>query len=226
MSIKGSNPLTIALVGCDGCGKSTHAGKLAELFSRRQMRVTVNDKWHVLEADGFPECRFIRPDLATLRRCISEMAGVGRTLFLFWLISLTAEKTLRAGEADVIIHDGYWAKHACAEIEYGASCELVGVLASVLPVPDITILLDAPPEVTLKRKERGNSLTGYECGRVASTSADLFVRHQSRVRERMLAMASGFGWHTVDASRSEDSVWNLIREVVEGSLLPAFGSDA
>lgn len=208
-----SLPLRIAITGCDGCGKSTQLREIMRWLENAGFSVLVDDKWSVLDRRASPEGRFLRQDLDTLRTCIAEMQGSARLLFLFWLLASSYQKT--QSHAGAVLHDGYWAKHASAELVHGAPESLVRELVELFPIPHLTILLDAPPEVTYERKIRSRSLTAYECGCDLSLARESFLSHQARVRENLLIMAREREWSIIDASVPADEVTAAVQAQLE-----------
>src|SRR5438552_1550945 len=117
--------MLIAFCGCDGSGKSMQVQRIRSWLDRDGYCVDVINKWDILDPVKFPECRFIRTQLDDLRVCIAEMDGAARAMFLFWSISLTLTKPDRD---KIMLADGYWMKHAAAELEYGCSPALIEAL--------------------------------------------------------------------------------------------------
>lgn len=201
----------IAIVGPDGAGKSTIVqavkAEVAKLCS-----VSLVDKWDILDRETFPEYRFLSTDLKTLRTCVAEMRDTNRTLFLFWALQGSLSPA-RLAQSEVVLLDGYWPKHAAAEIAYSAPPALLEALIAVMPRADLTILLDVEPEVAYERRtsDPNTALVAYECGQ-AGCSREGFIAHQSKIRSTLLPWARDLGWTVVDANRPLDAV---TAEVVE-----------
>lgn len=205
--------MLIALVGIDGAGKTTQALLLQSALAAQGLRATIIDMWSLLSADRHPECRFLSGDRPQLRTCISEMNGAGRALFLFWMHALASEYSLQEG-ADVVIADGYWYKHAAAELAYGCPEPLIESAGTAFRRPDLSLFLDLTPERALMRKGiRG--LTPYECGRDPDMAPENFLSHQARVYARLRAWAPELGWRRIDADRPGESLHQAIWEEVE-----------
>lgn len=191
----------LVFTGTDGAGKSTQIRRTAARLTERGLAARRHNKWDVLERDAFPECRFLGGPAATLRACIAEMEGEARALFLFWLIATTADRAARdapAGAGRVDLIDGYWYKHAAAELALGCSRPLVDALGAALPPPDHVLYLRVDPERALARKAE---LTRYECGLDPASSPASFLRHQRRLQATLDAWADERGWTVVDANR-------------------------
>ena len=208
----------IAIVGGDGAGKTSTVRRLhAELA--RDLRVTLIDKWDVLDSTRYPEYRFLRPELPTLRGCISDMQEVTRTLFVFWTLHGTLTPKAMEG-ADVVLLDGYWPKHAASEILYSGRRDLVGCISALMPRPDVTLFLDVDPEVAYRRRagDATTPLVPYECGRDPSRSEASFVRHQAATRAILRDWCSVFGWTRIDANVDTAAVMDAVREEARGRL--------
>jgi thymidylate kinase len=195
----------IAIVGSDGAGKSTVVQAVKAEIARF-CSVSLVDKWDILDHGMFPEYRFLSTDLKTLRTCVAEMRDTNRTLFLFWALqgSLSPE---RLRQTEVVLLDGYWPKHAAAEIAYSAPPSLLDALISVMPRADLTILLDVDPEVAYARRasDPRTALVAYECGQSDCSKAG-FIAHQSKIRASLLPWARDHGWTVIDANRPLDAV--------------------
>lgn len=190
----------LVFTGTDGAGKSTQIQRTIARLAGRGLTAQRHDKWDVLDRGRFPECRFIGESLDDLRRCITEMEGDSRALFLFWTLAATLKGM---GSCDVDLIDGYWYKHAAAELTLGCSRQLIDALGAALPPPDHVLYLRVDPERALARKP---ALTRYECGRDPALSPESFLRHQHRLRALLDERARESGWTVIDADRGPDQV--------------------
>jgi dTMP kinase len=180
-------PVLIAVYGNDGAGKSLLVRRLAQQLQADGKRVQVIDKWDILQAQLHPDCAsFLIDDLPALRVAIARMQPLPRLLFLFWTISTAMQRIDR--EADLVLLDGYWMKHAAAEIALGQDPALVLALARAFQVPELQLYLDVTPAVAFERK-RG-ALTPYECGCAPVCTEHGFVRHQAAVRQLLREWAA------------------------------------
>ena len=193
----------VAICGNDGAGKSKNIAGLKAYLLARSLPFDSVDKWDILDSRMHSTCSFISTQLNPLRVQISEMPSPARMLFLMWSISITADR-IRHASNKVILLDGYWMKHAAAEIAMGGSSAAIRTVAGLLPVPDITIFLDIDPLVALERK-RGD-LTPYECACDPSLSENSFLRHQGSVAEILNRWSDEFGWRRIDASQPPEIV--------------------
>jgi hypothetical protein len=183
----------------------------AEGFTSR-----VVGKWDIFQPGMVPQARFLRgTDQRDLRVCIAEMPSPSRMLFLGWMNTTAAT---RAGEAeeDLVILDGYWAKHAAAELLAGCPPQLVHAITAAIAPVDLIVYLDVTPEEALRRK--GDDIAPYECGRDPGCSPALFLKHQAAVREVLLDWSKALGW-TVVRTDSMTAARRQLRECVHGRLL-------
>jgi thymidylate kinase len=205
----------IAIAGCDGAGKSTLVRNLAAALADRGFETEIVDKWDIFDAARYPECAFLAGGPARLKQCVSSMDGVARALFIFWMISLPL-KRLRGGGADkVYLLDGYWMKHAAAEILLGCPPEVVLAAVNALPAADQTFFLDVSPATASGRKQ---SRSRYECGRGSESSPTAFSSHQSKVSALLSEWADERGWVRVDSEATRESILNEALERILGSL--------
>jgi dTMP kinase len=213
----------VAIDGPDGAGKSTHVELLRDWLERRGVACTVVSKWDVLDVDRHPEARFLRAtDRRELTACVAEMPLPARSLFIGWLYAETAARAGRASADGVVLLDGFWMKHAAAELAYGADERLVEAIVRALGGVDAVLFLDVTPEEALRRK--GESLTPYECGLDASRDTEKFLARQAAIRGQLLEWADGEGWLRVEGATIEE-VQTEIRRLVS-ALLPAVSERA
>lgn len=209
--------MKVAVVGGDGAGKSSATRFLEEQLVKRGLSVHRVDKWDVIRADLFPEYRFMRDDLPTLRRCVSDMQPVTRTFFLFWTLHGTLQDHVTEG-GDIVLLDGYWPKHAASEILYSNCADLVEASVAVMPPADLTVFLDVSPEVAYERRiaDKETPLVPYECGLDPRLSRESFLVHQTRSREILARWSDARGWTKIDADREPGAVRQDLLAAIAG----------
>lgn len=189
--------MLIAIVGCDGSGKTTQAQRLQAMLNSMEYPTYLLDNWSILDKRSFSASNFIKATREEVATCISEMVSPSRVLFLFWMVSVTLSQTVRDRSAkSIFILDGYWIKYAAAELEYGVSPDIIRSLASAFPTPDMTLFLDVDVRTALQRK---TGLNAYECG-LGSASRNGFTEHQKKLRKRLQGWAREYGWNTISTS--------------------------
>jgi dTMP kinase len=203
--------MLIAVAGCDGAGKSTLVRSLAAALERRGLAAEVVDKWDIFDPARYPECAFLDADQDRFKTCVAAMDGVARTLFIFWMIALPL-KRIDPASGKIYLLDGYWMKHAAAEILLGCPPELVLAAVDALPRADLTFFLDVSPGAALARKQ---DRSRYECGRGADGLPAAFVAHQSRLGALLDEWADERGWARIDAAAARESVLQeILRRVL------------
>lgn len=208
--------MIVALDGPDGAGKSTQVRDLVEWARATGYTAIVVGKWDVFRPGMVPQARFLRgTDQEELRTCVAEMPSPSRMLFLGWLNTAAATRAMLATE-DLVILDGYWAKHAAAELLAGCPPRLVHAITAAIAPADLIVYLDVTPEEALRRK--GTDLAPYECGRDPACSPARFLGHQAAVRDVLLDWARTHAWTVIPAA-SRQSVQDRLRGCVE-ALMP------
>lgn len=194
----------IALEGAEGCGKSTHAARLAKALDAVLTRETGGT------AIG-QRIRSILHDTSVTdlsHRAEALLTAADRAQHMDEVV----EPALAAGRHVVSDRSVY---SALAYQGYGRGLPLdevrhINKWAVGPHWPDLVLLLDAAPEI-LERRMRGRQLDRFESEGVAF--------HQ-RVRDGFRAMAAEEPerWVIIDGSRSLDAAANDIRSVVRDRL--------
>lgn len=218
--------MIIAIDGPDGAGKTTQVRMLRDWLAVRGVDCEVVSKWDVFDPTRHPDARFLRgTDRAELGVCVAEMPPVARSLFVLWMYAQTAARAARVAERTLVILDGFWMKHAAAELAYGCDRALVEAALASFGSVDTVVYLDIEPAEALRRK--GGALTPYECGLDAGLDPSRFLAQQTAIRARLLEWAERDGWLQVDTT-SVDATQQRIRQLVADVIdrrVPAAGRD-
>jgi dTMP kinase len=109
-------------------------------------------------------------------------------------------------EGTILVCDRYLASSVAYGETQGLDRAWLVEIQKYLPAPDVTILLDIPPEASARRK---------------SHDRDKFERDLSllvRVRESYMKQSAGAGWVRIDADRDRDAVaadvWSAVADRV------------
>lgn len=192
--------LSVALCGPDGSGKSTLARILDE--SLPGDTVHLHHKPGILPApEPEPDRDFTEPYVKPMR---SAPTSVVKVLYLFvdWWLAWLLRVWPAVRRGDSVIIQRPWLDMAVDPSRYRLDLPrwLVPLLGRLLPDPDVTILLTAPPEVLASRKRE--------------LSVDELAASLSRWRETIGAVRRSA---TVDVSGDVASTVDSIHEAIERS---------
>ncbi len=209
--------MLIVFLGADGAGKSTQIRTLAEKLIRGGRTVSVIHKADIFDTATHPTCRFIQPSPSVLKDCVVDMNAPSRLLFWTWIAATTASRRELLEPERVVLCDGYWQKHAAAEVALGADPTTVRALGSLFRPADEVVFLDVDPELALQRK---SERTAYECGLDKALSERAFLAHQGRMSAVLRGWAVSEGWLTIDARRPVQEVALCVADALKGRFLP------
>lgn len=106
----------------------------------------------------------------------------------------------------VVVCDRYLASSIAYGEAQGVDREWLATIQSCLPQPSLTLLLDIPPEASLRRKEWDRDC--YERD----------IQLLGRVRESYLRQAMALDWHRIDGTRDKDAVTEAVFSAVRSRL--------
>ena len=186
----------VAVEGIDGSGKSTVIGLLAETLPR--VYVT-------REPSGGPIGRLIRewalrggsidPHVDALLFAADRIEHYRREI----------EPKLR--ENFLVVTERYVESSIAYQGAAGVSIEFVKYINSLVPRPDLTIILDVDPEIAIARIARRGGVEKFE-----------HVSFLRRVREIYLRRAEEEGYPVVDASRPPEAVAREVANIIRTKL--------
>jgi dTMP kinase len=186
----------VAVEGIDGSGKSTVIGVLAETLPR--VYVTK-------EPSGGPIGRLIRE---WALRGGSVDPYVDALLFAADRIEhYRREIEPKIRENFLVVTERYIESSIAYQGAAGVSIEFIKYVNSLVPRPDLTIILDVDPEIAIARIARRGGIEKYEHA--------AFLR---RVREIYLRRAAEEGYPVVDASRPPEAVAREVAEIIKTRL--------
>ena len=198
----GDVPMLIALEGLDQAGKETQGQLLRD----------------GLRADGRRARLESFPDYGTsigeeIARALQGERDYGPDVMQLLYVANRYERKAdlqRWLEAGIIV---ICDRYVASSVAYGEAQDLdvewLDGMQRFLPPPDVTFLLDIPPELAATRKSTG--LDRYE--------RDLALL--TRVRASYLRQAEHDGWIRVDGSRARAEVADEIMSALDGRLAPA-----
>lgn len=194
----------ITLEGAEGCGKSTHAARLAEALGAVLTRETGGT------AIG-QRIRTILHDTSVINlshRAEALLTAADRAQHIDEIVApaLTTGRHVVSDRSvySTLAYQGYGRELPLAEVRR------LNEWAVGDHWPDLVLLLDTPPEV-LERRMRGRQLDRFEREG---------VEFHRRVRDgfRQMAIDEPERWVTIDGAESLDAVGRAIRQAVQERL--------
>ena len=196
----------ITLEGGEGAGKSSSLRSITRLLESRDIPFVVSR-----EPGGTPLAERIRGIILDPR--IEDMSAMTELLLMFAARNEHVEKTILPA-----LEAGTWVvcdRYVDASFAYqgggrGLPVERIQTLKEWLPAalePDLTILLDVPPELGLKRATRDRAADRLEKEK---------GRFYRRVREAYLAQAKDNPrFHVIDARQQPVAVQSDLRQRIQ-----------
>lgn len=210
--------MLITVVGGDGAGKSTLSRLVAQRMTEQGHRVGHAERWDIVANPEYPSARLLAPDVPAARACVAEMPNQPRFLFLIWSIAMSLLGRRSPDAAGTLtVLDGYWMKHAAAEIAYGLDPKWAESVVGGLPQADLVVYLRLDPENAWSRKQDGD-LIPYECGMDEGCTRDSFVRHQRRIIAILDDWSRRYGWMEIDAFAPLDAVVDIATATIRTAL--------
>ncbi|WP_255990079.1 dTMP kinase [Chitinolyticbacter albus] len=202
--------MLINILGSDGGGKTTQIAQLIQ-WTQQTFGLPARSlvKRDLFDAGRFPESAFFGCDYETLaHRLLPQMPAEGRALWLFYMNAVLIRGAPPQGR-EVVFLDGYWHKHFATEAALGLDTQWLLDVCRCFPEPDLTLLLDIDPRVTVAR---GHVHKPYESGCDFECSDASFIRQQDAVRRHLLQLAQSRGYPVLDAERGVDEVFDTLCE--------------
>lgn len=209
----------ITIEGGEGVGKSTQIGRLRDFVAERNIEVVVTR-----EPGGTQRAERIRELL--LETSDEPMPGVCELLLMFAARSTHIENVIRpalARGAWVICDRFTDATYAYQGGGRGLSLEHIAVLEQMVQGelrPDLTLLLDAPLDVSAARASARNAAAGTS-DRFERERRDFFERVRGAYLQRARQEPKRFA--VIDATQRLEAVTDAIQQVVAERLLGAPG---
>jgi dTMP kinase len=178
--------LLIAFEGLDQSGKQTQAELLRDRLTAQGRTVQVL---------SFPDYKTaIGAEIGrTLREERHYTADVMQLLYVANRYEWKQEIAAARERGEIVVCDRYLASSVAYGDAQGLDAAWLVTIQRYLPQPDVTILLDIPPDVSARRKRDGRDRYEQDLALLA------------RVRDSYLRQAQG-GWARVDADRDRDAV--------------------
>lgn len=191
------NGKLIVLYGVNNIGKSTQQRRLAEALQQRGHEAVLRKSPNYDSQSGKLINGFLRE---------GKPVGSKTELQLWMAINMHQDKgpiqELCSQGKSVVLED-YWGTTIAWGVAQDVPRELLDIMVSGLPAPDVSILLHG------KR-----FLKAREAGHIHESNPE----RANRVSKELLALADEFGWHKIDANQSVDEVYRAIMTVAEKEL--------
>ena len=191
--------LFIALEGIDGSGTTTHTRLLGKWLA--------NKGWEVMQTHEPTNYRIGR----LLREILRDAAvppAVDALLFAADRVDHTIRRIQPAlDQGKIVITDRYIESSVAYQSSSGLQKEWVLALNQFALQPNLTILLDIPPEVALRRKKKPKPREKFEK-----------VAFLTKVRQVFLDRAKEQGFTIIKAEQSIKEVQHQIQKLVEPLL--------
>jgi dTMP kinase len=189
--------LLIAFEGLDQSGKQTQAESLRDRLTGkgRTVRLLSFPDYHT--EIGAEIGRALRGDRNYTAEVMQLLYVANRHEYKQTIIEAKAAGT-------ILVCDRYLASSVAYGEAQGLDGEWLIEIQKYLPAPDVTILLDIPPEASARRKSRGRDRFEQDLALLG------------RVRESYVRQAAGRGWVRIDADRDRDAVaadvWSAVAD--------------
>lgn len=191
----------IVIIGIDGAGKSTQSAMLKKAFKEKNISSSV------VKGDGANCCVF--DEIEKYEQKVIE----SRTRLLGYALDFSyrhIELKKHSNNKTVFIWDRYTYCLTAYFLALGVDIDEASIILSILPKPDITLLLDIDAEYALKRLNEGRKKIKPEEN----------IDYLSKVRLQYLELAKKNNIKIINALDTVENIHNKIWEVVgENSIL-------
>lgn len=192
----------IVFEGIDGSGKETQARMLADYLMRSGRQVVLTEEPTKDLFTGYFLRMLLRSKDVPDPKTVALMFAADRNEHVKKII----EPALKAGE--IVISERYYWSSIVYQTMQGLDEEYVRGLNAEFPRPDVTILIDVPPEVAMERivaRAHGND------GLVQKFEKLEFL---SKVRQRYIELARREGFEVVDGTSGPTNVHKRVLNVL------------
>jgi dTMP kinase len=208
----------IVIEGADGSGRSTEVALLKE---------GLEVEGHAVVDTGLRRSTLVSEEIDKAKQGHTLGATTLALLYAADFADQLENKIVPALSAgSTVLADRYIYTLMARAIVRGASREWARRLYGFSFRPDLTIFLDARPEILLHRAiGKYGSLDYWESGMDLCLSRDLFESfflYQDRLAREFEWMTREYGFHVVDANRRPEEVHAVVRELVG----PLYGGKA
>lgn len=206
----------IVIDGIDGCGKSTQVKLLNEKLQARGLPAAVS-KW---QDSNYIQKLYIGDLIKRIQEGSVRIPPESRTFLLSADISYRLENLIKPllKNGQIVIGDRYIYKVIAQGIARGLDKEWLLRLFFFAPVPELVIMLDVPPDISLKRITSSREISFYEAGLDVLNATDkeaAYLEFQTRVRSEMLGLMKSVEGVVIDGMHSVEEQSQMILEQFE-----------
>lgn len=185
----------IVLEGIDGCGKTTHAKLLTKWLAEKGHNV-LHTKEPSRGQIGLLLREYLKKDSLPLIDALLFTADRAEH------VEKEIEPALKEGK--IVVCERYFYSTIAYQMAQGLDKKWLQELNAFAPKPDLVILLDLPPDVSVKRTSTNEKFEKLE-----------FLK---KVSSNYKALAKEFGFVIVDAAKGKSEVRDAIRSIVQKIL--------
>jgi dTMP kinase len=204
----------IVLEGTDGVGRSTQI---------EMLRRWLEKQGYAVSNTGFRRSKLTQPglDAAKLGHTFSPL-----TMSLFYATDFSDRlenqiiPALKAGF--IVLSDRYFYSTMARDVVRGADPRWARKLYGFALIPDVIFYLKADVETLVSRMVLGRGFNYWESGmdiHSADNLYDSFCVYQTRLIEQFDQMVSEYGFTTIDANKSVNSVFDDIRHHLQDHFM-------
>ncbi len=200
----------IVIEGADGSGRTTEVARLKE---------ALEIEGHAIVDTGLRRSTLVSERIDLAKRGHTLASTTMALLYATDFADQLENKIIPALAAgSTVLADRYIYTLTARAVVRGASRQWAQQLYGFALRPDLTIFLDARPEILMHRAiSKYGSLDYWESGMDLSISPDRFesfLEYQARLRREFAWMTEAYRFSTVDANRHPDQVhadvWKLV----------------
>ena len=205
----------IVIDGIDGCGKSTQVKLLHKALRDRGLPAETS-KW---QDSSYIQKLYIGDLIKRIQEGSVRIPPESRTFLLSADISYRLENMIKPllAKDHIVIGDRYIYKVIAQGIARGLASDWLHSLFFFAPVPELVVMLDVPPEVSLKRITSTREISYYEAGLDVINATDkeaAYLEFQTQVRSELLKLMKRVNGVVIDGMQSVEEQNRLILEQV------------
>ena len=200
--------LFIVIEGIDGSGTTTQSRLLANWISKNGFNVFLTSE----PSEG---------DIGKLLRAYLKKDTVNPAIDALLFAADRVEHTEiiknKLNSGYIVISSRYFESSIAYQSSQGIKIDWIEMINTYAIPPDITIILDAPPEITIERVKKRNSKTHKNREKFEK------IDFLHKVRNVFLSKASKFSnYHIINAARDIDTVHKDIVNIIDRYLKKLF----